>query len=102
MKYYVVKTFLRLLQGIKSGLGKRGFITKEALKRMASLPEIMSCSGHVKVIDRTVYFRYGGFWHLNLRLHRFIQTVKMIQVTRGHVNLLLLLLMMMDRLSRSH
>ena len=45
------------------------------------MPQIMSCAGHVKVIDRTVYFRYGGFWYIYYRLDRFLQTVKMIQVT---------------------
>ena len=79
------------LQGVQSGLGRRGFITKEALQSMASKPGSMSCAGHVKVIDRTVYFRYGGFWQTYYRLDRFLQTVKMIQVTCGHVSLLMVM-----------
>ncbi|CAI5991523.1 unnamed protein product [Closterium sp. NIES-65] len=67
------------IPGIESGLGHTGFVTPEALYRLARQPSVMSCSGHVKVINGKVFFRYGGFWHVYYRLNRFLQTVKMIQ-----------------------
>ncbi|CAI5460282.1 unnamed protein product [Closterium sp. Yama58-4] len=67
------------IPGIESGLGHKGFVTPEALYRLARQPSVMSCSGHVKVINGKVFFRYGGFWHVYYRLNRFLQTVKMIQ-----------------------
>ncbi|CAI5460279.1 unnamed protein product [Closterium sp. Yama58-4] len=67
------------IPGIESGLGHTGFVTPEALYRLARQPSIMSCCGHVKVINGKVFFRYEGFWHVYYRLNRFLQTVKMIQ-----------------------
>ncbi|GJP82327.1 hypothetical protein CLOP_g12578 [Closterium sp. NIES-67] len=69
----------RPIANISTGLGHRGFVTPEALKFISVSPNLMSCSGHVKVIDGKVYFRYGGFWNRYYRLGRFLQTIKMLQ-----------------------
>lgn len=70
-------------QGASKGLGSRGLISPEALQALATQPAVMSCNGHIKVSQGKVYFRYGGFWHVYYRLHRFLQTVKMVQVRAG-------------------
>ncbi|GJP74137.1 hypothetical protein CLOP_g4766 [Closterium sp. NIES-67] len=41
--------------------------------------QFMSCSGHIRIIDGKVFFRYGGFHYQWDRLHRFVQSVKLIQ-----------------------
>lgn len=67
------------LHGVKSGLGSKGMIPAEMLAIEGTLPNLMSCSGHVKVVKGVVYFRYGGFVGTWYRLRRFHQTIKMIQ-----------------------
>lgn len=67
------------IKGAKSGLGATGMVTPESLKSVGMLPQFMSCCGHVKIVNGKVYFRYGGFYHVYYRLHRFLQSVKMIQ-----------------------
>ncbi|CAI5496310.1 unnamed protein product [Closterium sp. Naga37s-1] len=68
----------RPIKNLTSGVGKTGMVTPEALARMSKTPAIMSCAGHVKVINGRVLFRYGGFFREYYRLNRFLQTVKMI------------------------
>ncbi|CAI7783099.1 unnamed protein product [Closterium sp. NIES-53] len=71
----------RPIKNLTSGVGKMGMVTPEALARMSKTPAIMSCAGHVKVINGKVLFRYGGFFREYYRLNRFLQTVKMIHDT---------------------
>ncbi|CAI5480095.1 unnamed protein product [Closterium sp. Yama58-4] len=68
----------RPIKNLTSGVGRTGMVTPEVLARMARTPAIMSCAGHVKVINGKVFFRYGGFFREYYRLNRFLQTVKMI------------------------
>ncbi|GJP39308.1 hypothetical protein CLOM_g23692 [Closterium sp. NIES-68] len=71
--------------GGKSGGGgeaeeePRGIISHAMLQHVASEPGFMSCSGHIRIIDGKVFFRYGGFHYQWDRLHRFVQSVKLIQ-----------------------
>ncbi|CAI5461572.1 unnamed protein product [Closterium sp. Yama58-4] len=68
----------RPIKNLTSGVGRMGLVSTEALTRMGKTPAIMSCAGHVKVINGKVFFRYGGFFREYYRLNRFLQTVKMI------------------------
>ncbi|CAI7783910.1 unnamed protein product, partial [Closterium sp. NIES-54] len=77
----------RPIANISTGLGHRGFVTPEALEFISISPNLMSCSGHIKVINGKVYFRYGGFWNRYYRLGRFLQTVKMLQDAVTHYRL---------------
>ncbi|CAI5473088.1 unnamed protein product [Closterium sp. Yama58-4] len=52
--------------------------------------QFMSCSGHIRIIDGQVFFRYGGFHYQWDRLHRFVQSVKLIQAAIRHYSLLAL------------
>ncbi|CAI5494568.1 unnamed protein product [Closterium sp. Naga37s-1] len=70
--------------------GPRGIISQAMLQYMASEPGFMSCSGHIRIIDGQVYFRYGGFHYQWDRLHRFVQSVKLIQAAIRHYSLLAL------------
>ncbi|CAI5500448.1 unnamed protein product [Closterium sp. Naga37s-1] len=75
--FHAGSQYHRLLN-LTSGVGRTGMVTPEALARMSKTPAIMSCAGHVKVINGKVFFRYGGFFREYYRLNRFLQTVKMI------------------------
>ncbi|CAI5991855.1 unnamed protein product [Closterium sp. NIES-65] len=70
--------------------GPRGIISQAMLQYVASEPGFMSCSGHIRIIDGQVYFRYGGFHYQWDRLHRFVQSVKLIQAAIRHYSLLAL------------
>ncbi|CAI5947383.1 unnamed protein product [Closterium sp. NIES-64] len=90
--------------------GPRGIISQAMLQYVASEPgasdhiriidgqvyfrhafqDFMSCSGHIRIIDGQVYFRYGGFHYQWDRLHRFVQSVKLIQAAIRHYSLLAL------------
>ena len=56
----------------------------------AALPcdvlQIMDACAHVRVVDGTVYFRYGGFMYHWFRLRRLLQTVKMVQASHVTAN----------------
>ena len=58
------------------------YLISEYCCPLPSPPQIMSCCGHIRIVDGLVYFRYGGFFVHWYRLLRFVQAVKAIKVGR--------------------
>eukprot|EP00271_Cylindrocystis_brebissonii_P007456 TRINITY_DN21005_c0_g1_i1.p1 TRINITY_DN21005_c0_g1~~TRINITY_DN21005_c0_g1_i1.p1 ORF type:complete len:633 (+),score=80.04 TRINITY_DN21005_c0_g1_i1:272-2170(+) len=63
----------------KKKAGDTGTILPETRRHLARTFVIMSCCGQIRVVDGTVYFRYGGFYNIDYRLFRLLQTVRLIQ-----------------------
>ncbi|CAI7827039.1 unnamed protein product [Closterium sp. NIES-54] len=97
----IADTYLRPWMGsrlVKKGGGggeeveeePRGIISHAMLQYVASEPGFMSCSGHIRIVDGQVFFRYGGFHYQWDRLHRFVQSVKLIVAALRQFSLLAL------------
>lgn len=57
-----------------------GGIRVDTLKYLSQLWMYMACCGHVRIINGTLYYRFGGFYTVWYRQLRFFQSLKLIQV----------------------
>ncbi|CAI6002696.1 unnamed protein product [Closterium sp. NIES-64] len=64
---------------IRDGMGAAGMVAPSLVKTISQRARFMSCAGHVRVVDGSVYFRLGGFITVPYRVRRFLQTVQTIQ-----------------------
>ncbi|CAI5468725.1 unnamed protein product [Closterium sp. Yama58-4] len=67
------------IPGVTAGMGTRGMISAEILHQMGTMANILSCSGHIRIVRGKVFFRLGAFQFDWYRMRRFVFTVKMIQ-----------------------
>ncbi|CAI5979522.1 unnamed protein product [Closterium sp. NIES-64] len=67
------------IPGVTAGMGARGMISAEILHQMGTMANILSCSGHIRIVRGKVFFRLGAFQFDWYRMRRFVLTVKMIQ-----------------------
>ncbi|CAI5467568.1 unnamed protein product [Closterium sp. Yama58-4] len=67
------------IPGVTAGMGARGMISAEILHQMGTMANILSCSGHIRIVRGKVFFRLGAFQFDWYRMRRFVFTVKMIQ-----------------------
>ncbi|GJP39429.1 hypothetical protein CLOM_g23802 [Closterium sp. NIES-68] len=72
---------------IREGMGAGGMVAPSLIKTISQRPRFMSCAGHVRVVDGSVYFRLGGFITVPYRVRRFLQTVATIQRAVDFYNL---------------
>ncbi|CAI7897335.1 unnamed protein product, partial [Closterium sp. NIES-53] len=72
---------------IRDGMGAAGMVAPSLIKTISQRPRFLSCAGHVRVVDGSVYFRLGGFITVPYRVRRFLQAVQMIQRAVDFYNL---------------
>ncbi|CAI5482701.1 unnamed protein product [Closterium sp. Yama58-4] len=79
-------------RGVANGMGAddmgaAGMVAPSLIKTISQRTRFMSCAGHVRVVDGSVYFRLGGFITVPYRVRRFLQTVQIIQRAVDFYNL---------------
>ncbi|GJP57328.1 hypothetical protein CLOM_g16351 [Closterium sp. NIES-68] len=67
------------IPGVAEGMGARGMISAEILHQMGTMANILSCSGHIRIVRGKIFFRLGAFQFDWYRMRRFVFTVKMIK-----------------------
>ncbi|CAI5508241.1 unnamed protein product [Closterium sp. Naga37s-1] len=72
---------------IRDGMGAAGMVAPSLIKTISQRPRFMSCAGHVRVVDGSVYFRLGKFITIPYRVRRFLQIVQTIQRAVDFYNL---------------
>eukprot|EP00271_Cylindrocystis_brebissonii_P023139 TRINITY_DN93_c0_g3_i1.p1 TRINITY_DN93_c0_g3~~TRINITY_DN93_c0_g3_i1.p1 ORF type:complete len:530 (-),score=85.58 TRINITY_DN93_c0_g3_i1:629-2218(-) len=69
------------------GMGSKGMVGARMLHIMGQKSDTMACAGHIRILNGTVYFRYGGFVGDHRHLFRFHQSIKLLQDTVDWYNL---------------
>ncbi|GJP66435.1 hypothetical protein CLOP_g23369 [Closterium sp. NIES-67] len=67
------------IPGVKKGMGARGMISPRILHRMGRMANVLSCSGHVRIVNGKIFFRFGGFEFHWYRMRRFVFSILMIK-----------------------
>eukprot|EP00271_Cylindrocystis_brebissonii_P017882 TRINITY_DN4858_c0_g2_i1.p1 TRINITY_DN4858_c0_g2~~TRINITY_DN4858_c0_g2_i1.p1 ORF type:complete len:543 (-),score=68.91 TRINITY_DN4858_c0_g2_i1:277-1905(-) len=79
----LVNTYLAPFSALE-GTGANGeeagdSILPETIRHLSRTFVVMSCCGHIRIVNSVVYYRFGGFYHVSYRLLRFLQSMKLIQ-----------------------
>ncbi|CAI5487263.1 unnamed protein product [Closterium sp. Naga37s-1] len=75
------------IPGVKKGMGARGMISPRLLNRMGRMASVLSCSGHVRIVNGEIFFRLGGFEFFWYRMRRFVFSILMIKEAIAKYNL---------------
>ncbi|CAI5966811.1 unnamed protein product [Closterium sp. NIES-64] len=67
---------------IRDGMGAAGMVAPSLVKTISQRARFMSCAGHVRVVDGSVYFRLGGFITIP---HLFMSCAGHFMSCAGHV-----------------
>ncbi|GJP29180.1 hypothetical protein CLOM_g18152 [Closterium sp. NIES-68] len=67
------------IPGVKRGMGAGGMISPKILHRMGRMANVLSCAGHVRIVNGEIFFRFGGFEFDWYRMRRFVFSIRMIK-----------------------
>ncbi|CAI6000984.1 unnamed protein product [Closterium sp. NIES-64] len=75
------------IPGVKQGMGAGGMISPRLLNRMGRMASVLSCAGHVRIVNGEIFFRLGGFDFFWYRMRRFVFSILMIKEAIAKYNL---------------